>query len=97
MDLQKINHVDMLAKAILSLETEEECMKLLEDLLTLTEIKALAQRIVVAKMLREKKSYNEIVAQTGASSTTVSRVNRCFVYGDGGYATVLERMEENQK
>lgn len=97
MDLSKVDHVDMLAKAILAIETEEECMKLLDDLLTVNEIKALAQRIVVAKLLREKKSYNEIVSETGASSTTVSRVNRCLLYGDGGYETVLKRIEDFDK
>lgn len=97
MDLSKLDHVDMLAKAILSLENEDECLRLLEDLLTVTEIKALAQRIVVAKLLREKKSYNEIVSKTGASSATVSRVNRCLVYGDGGYETVLKRIGEDNE
>jgi len=97
MDISKVDHVDMLAKAILALENEEECLKLLDDLLTVSEIKALAQRIVVAKLLRERKSYNEIVSKTGASSTTVSRVNRCLVYGDGGYETVLARMGDDNK
>jgi len=95
MDLSKVDHIDMLAKAFLALENEEECLRLLDDLLTVTEIKALAQRIVVAKLLRERKSYNEIVSKTGASSTTVSRVNRCLVYGDGGYETVLARIGDD--
>lgn len=92
MDLSKVGHADMLVKALLALENENECSRFLEDVLTMNEIRSLAQRIVVAKMLREKKSYNEIVQITGASSTTISRVNKCLLYGDGGYETVLSRI-----
>ena len=96
MDLSKVDHVELLMKAILALENEDECLKFLDDLLTVAEVKALAQRITVAKLLREKKSYNEIVSRTGASSTTVSRVNRCLLYGDGGYETVLKRIGDGE-
>lgn len=86
--------VDFLFDAILHLETVDECYDFFEDLCTVTEIKALSQRIVVAKMLREGKVYSDIVAETGASTATISRVNRSLQYGCNGYDTVFKRMEE---
>ena len=83
----------MLYKAIVSIENEEECEAILEDLCTVTEIQAMAQRLEVAKMLRESKPYTEIVDTTRASSTTVSRVSRCLNYGTGGYHMILNRIE----
>ena len=84
----------MLYKAIVSIENEEECEAILEDLCTVTEIQAMAQRLEVAKMLRESKPYTEIVDTTSASSTTVSRVSRCLNYGNGGYHMILNRIED---
>ncbi len=86
-------HTAVLVHALLQLQTEEECRLLLEDLMTAKEIEDMAQRLQVAQLLLEKENYNNISAKTGASSTTISRVNRCVVYGNGGYKTVLERMD----
>ena len=88
---EKIQH---LYQAILNLESEEACAAFFEDLCTVTEIKSISQRIVVAKMLRDKKVYNEIVSETGASTATISRVNRSLQYGCNGYEVVFKRMEK---
>lgn len=82
----------LLVKAVLALETEEECRAFLEDLMTGKEIQDCSQRILVAKMLRDKQIYSAISASTGASTATISRVNRCYAYGAGGYRTVLDRV-----
>ncbi len=87
-------HTDSLFDAILLLKNREECYNFFEDLCTIAELKALAQRLQVAKMLREKRTYTEICEQTGASTATISRVNRCLVYGADGYNTVLDRLQE---
>lgn len=83
---------ELLVKAILSLETEEECRAFLEDLMTGKEIQDCSQRLLVASLLREKQVYTAIAAATGASTATISRVNRCFTYGAGGYRSVLEKI-----
>ena len=93
-DKIKDKNVDFLFEAILNLQTMEECYAFFDDLCTVQEIKAISQRIVVAKMLRDKKVYSDIVAQTGASTATISRVNRSLAFGAGGYAKIFERMEE---
>ena len=72
------------------LETPEECRAFLEDLMTGKEIQDCSQRILVARMLQEKQVYNAISAATGASTATISRVNRCCAYGTGGYRLVLD-------
>ena len=84
---------DALFDAILSLETREECYDFFEDLCTVTELKALSQRIVVAKMLSDKQVYSEIVSKTGASTATISRVNRSLNYGCDGYEKIFERID----
>lgn len=86
---------DILYKALLTLETEEECRQFLDDLCTVSELKALEQRIEVATLLDKGLIYSEILELTGASSATISRVNRCLQYGAGGYRTVLPRLKEN--
>lgn len=96
MDISKIVDADMLADAFLSLETREECMAFFEDVFTIAELRAVAQRLEVASLLRDGKNYNEIVSETGASSATVSRVSRCLTYGPGGYNTVFERIENKE-
>lgn len=83
-------------EAILSLETKEECRAFFEDICTIKEIRELSQRLEVAKLLRDKKSYIEVSAKTGASTATISRVNRCLTYGSGGYVKVLERISEGK-
>ncbi len=90
----KDDNVDFLFEAILNLQTLEECYDFFEDLCTVPELKALSQRIVVAKMLRDKKVYSDIVAATGASTATISRVNRSLQYGCNGYEEIFKRMEK---
>ena len=83
---------DKLFEAILTLQSVDECYAFFEDICTVNEIKALAQRLEVAKMLEEKKTYQEIQQYTHASTATISRVNRCLSYGSDGYKLILERM-----
>lgn len=83
---------DKLFEAILSLNTIEECYAFFEDICTVNEMKALAQRLEVAKMLEEKRTYQEIQQETHASTATISRVNRCLSYGSDGYKLILERV-----
>ncbi len=93
-DKIKDKNVDFLFEAILNLQTMEECYAFFDDLCTVQEIKAISQRIVVAKMLRDKKVYSDIVSETGASTATISRVNRSLQYGSNGYEEIFKRMEE---
>ncbi|EDS78069.1 YerC/YecD family TrpR-related protein [Clostridium massiliodielmoense] len=85
--------MDYLCKAILSLENKEECYRFFEDIFTINELKSIEQRLQVAKMLKQKKTYTEIAKETGASTATISRVNRCLNYGSDGYNVVLERIK----
>lgn len=87
---------DKLFDAILLLNNVEECYRFFEDICTIAEIKALAQRLEVAKLLREKKTYNEISEATGASTATISRVNRCLNYGADGYNMILDRLDKQK-
>lgn len=89
--LQEAN-TDFLFDAILTLKDREECYRFFEDLCTVQEIKALSQRIEVARMLCDKKVYNDIVAKTGASTATISRVKRSLEYGCDSYTMVFARM-----
>ena len=84
--------VDFLFDAILSLKNKEECYVFFEDVCTINEILSLSQRFEVAKMLRDKKTYLEIAEKTGASTATISRVNRSLNYGSDGYDMVFERL-----
>ena len=86
----------MLIDAILSLKNEEEVALFLEDLMTRKEISDAAQRMLVAKLLSEKVVYSKIAEETGASTATISRVNRSYQYGTGAYRTVLERIEDKK-
>jgi len=88
--------VDRLFEAILLLENIDECYRFFEDIGTISEIKALAQRLEVAMMLDQKKTYTEISQKTGASTATISRVNRCLNYGADGYKMILERLEKKR-
>lgn len=81
-------------KAVLSLKTEQECRSFFEDVCTIKEFQDLAQRLQVAFLLEEGKNYQEISKMTSVSSATISRVNRCLVYGDGGYRTVIGRLRK---
>ena len=89
----KNEDMDLLVNAILTLDNEEECYNFFEDLCTVPEIKAMAQRLVVAKMLNEKCVYSSIVEKTGASTATISRVNRALIYGCDGYKLAFDRIE----
>ncbi|MDD7193605.1 MAG: YerC/YecD family TrpR-related protein [Oscillospiraceae bacterium] len=93
-DKLKDKNVDFLFEAILKLQTLDECYDFFEDLCTVSEIKAISQRIVVAKMLRDKKVYSDIVAETGASTATISRVNRSLQYGCNGYEEIFKRLDK---
>ena len=86
--------VDELFKAITKLETVEECYKFFEDACTINEILGMAQRLKAAKLLLGGANYNDISAATGMSSATISRVNKCIEYGNGGYKIVLDRLQE---
>ena len=77
--------------AVLSLKTEEECRAFFDDVCTIKELQDLSQRLEVAFLLDSGKNYQEISRATSVSSATISRVNRCLVYGDGGYRTVIAR------
>jgi len=91
----KNERTDLLAQAFLSLETEEDCYRLFEDLFTIREVQDLSSRMEIAQMLRSRETYNVIVDKTGASSATIGRVNRALNYGAGGYSLVLDKI--NQK
>ena len=84
-------------EAILSLKDLDECMRFFDDLCTVTELMAMEQRYQVASCLDKGMIYNDILAETGASSATISRVNRSLQYGRGGYAIVFDRMKEQEK
>lgn len=90
----KSEPVDKLFDAILTLQSREECYAFFEDLCTVNELLSLSQRFEVATMLREKKTYLEIADKTGASTATISRVNRSLTYGNDGYELVFERMKK---
>ena len=96
-DKLKDKAMDDLFEAVLSLETREECYAFFDDLCTVIELKTLSQRLQVAKMLSEHHVYNDIVGKTGASTATISRVNRALNYGSDGYKTVLDRMKEKNR
>ena len=96
--MKKVIHkeyVDLLCKAILSLETEEEVNSFLTDVCSHAELKAISQRIAVAKMLSEGRVYNKIIAETGASTATISRVNKSLEHGANGYRLVLDRIKND--
>ncbi|EJL46508.1 hypothetical protein BAG01nite_39310 [Brevibacillus agri] len=94
MQLEKLKGkgIEQLFEAILSLETMEECYQFFDDLCTVNEMQSLAQRLEVARMLRKGFTYNQIEAETGASTATISRVKRCLNYGNDGYQMALERI-----
>ena len=88
---------DRLFQGILLLENQEECYQFFEDICTVSELKSLAQRLEVARMLQTGHTYDDIVARTGASTATISRVKRCLHYGADGYKTILERLENKEE
>ena len=86
-------NIDFLFQAILSLKTTEDCYRFFDDLCTVPELKAMSQRLAVAHMLSQKQVYSDIVAETGASTATISRVNRSLNYGSDGYDLVFSRLD----
>lgn len=86
--------IEKMFDAILTLKTKEECYLFFEDLCTINELLSLSQRYEVAEMLTEKKTYLEIAEKTGASTATISRVNRSLTYGNDGYALVFDRLND---
>lgn len=93
----KTETVDSLFDAVLTLKTRDECYLFFEDLCTVNELLSLSQRFEVADMLKEHKTYLEIAEKTGASTATISRVNRSLNYGNSGYDMVFKRLEDNSK
>ncbi|RKD23683.1 Trp operon repressor family [Caminicella sporogenes DSM 14501] len=89
--------LDELFEAILLLRNREECYRFFEDICTIKELQSISQRLQVAKLLRENKTYHEIEDITGASTATISRVNRCIHYGADGYNIILDRLEKIKK
>ncbi len=94
MDRLKSKATDELFSAILKLKTPEECYNFFEDVCTVKEIQAISQRFEVAKMLTEGKLYSDIVKETGASTATISRVNRSLTYGNDGYRLIFNRLKK---
>lgn len=90
----KSESMNFLCDAILTLQDRDECYRFFEDIFTINEIKTIEQRLQVAKMLKDKKTYTDIASITGASTATISRVNRCINYGADGYNIVLDRLNK---
>ena len=87
--------MDFLCHSLLQLQTVEEVYQFLEDLCTVGELKAMSQRLAVARMLSEKRVYSDIVAATGASTATISRVNRSLIYGCDAYDMIFKRLKDS--
>ena len=93
----KDEDMDILFRGILKLKTVDECYDFFEDLCTISELRAMVQRFQVARMLDEGQIYSDIVQETGASTATISRVNKCLVYGSDGYRRMLDRLKEHDE
>ncbi len=93
----KDEKLDFLFNAILTLETVEDCYCFFEDLCTVSELQEMSRRMQAARMLRSNAVYADIAAQTGLSTATISRVNRCLKYGNDGYNKVLDTLEANHR
>ena len=94
MQKETSDQTSLLFDAVLTLETKEECRAFFQDLCTVAELRAMAQRLEVAQLLDQGLIYNDILQRTGASSATISRVNRALQYGADGYKTVLPRLDK---
>ena len=93
----KRDDIDELFDAVLTLKDRDDCYRFFEDICTINESHAIAQRLQVAKLLSQKKTYSEIEEITKASTATISRINKCLVYGADGYQRVLERLDSQKK
>ena len=89
----KNEQIDDLVRAMIELDDTEEAYRFFEDIFTIHELQAVAQRLAVARLLRRKVTYQEIADKTGASTATISRVNRCLAYGAGGYQRMLDKLD----
>lgn len=89
--------IEDLVQAMISLDSREDMYHFFEDVLTIHELQAIAQRLAVARLLKKKVTYQEIAEKTGASTATISRVNRCLSYGAGGYQLVLDKLDNPNK
>ncbi|MBO4407336.1 MAG: hypothetical protein J5849_06505 [Clostridia bacterium] len=96
MEALKSERMDQLMKAVVSISSVEEAYAFMEDLCSVAELKAMEQRFTVARLLKSKMPYNLIINATGASTTTISRVNRSLLYGNGSYDRIFERLEEKE-
>jgi len=96
MNLHENEGYHLLIKALVSIDNEQDMSALLEDLMTMKEVLDISQRMQVAKLLSKSTVYNKIVEETGASTTTISRVNRSYLYGAGGYKKVLDTILEDE-
>ena len=96
-DKLKEENIENLFEAILTLQTVDDCYAFFQDLCTVTELRAMSQRFHVAYLLEKDVIYNEIAAQTGASTATISRVNKCLMYGEDGYRAAIARLDQKQK
>ncbi|CEH28121.1 TrpR family protein YerC/YecD [Aneurinibacillus migulanus] len=97
LDKIKGKELEQLFEVILSLDSMEDCYLFFDDLCTVNEMKSMAQRLEVARMLRDKQTYSQIEEETGASTATISRVKRCLNYGNGGYMAALDRLGDKKK
>jgi len=96
-NIREDDNIKFLIEAILELRSLDEGYDFFEDLCTMTELKSMSQRLVVAKMLRDKRVYSEIVKDTGASTATISRVNRSLIYGCNGYEEIFNRLAKKSE
>lgn len=96
-DIWKNELTDNLCDAFLTLDNRDEIYMFLEDIATISEVKSLSQRLEVARLLGESKTYPQIAKETGASTATISRVKKCLDYGAGGYGIVMQRMKEEDE
>ena len=94
--IKKIDNelLDKLYEAVIAIDNKEDCKNFFLDLCTINELKAMSQRLQVAKMLKDDVVYQKIADETGASTATISRVSRCLNYGNNGYSLVLEKLEK---
>ena len=90
-------NIEFLMRGILTLRTPEECLSFFEDICTVSELTEMSRRLLAAKMLAGNRVYTDIAAETGLSTATISRVNRCLKYGDDGYLTVLNRLKQAEQ
>lgn len=93
----KDENIDFLFDGILSLENIDECYDFFEDICTVSELQEMSRRLLAAKMLKDNRIYTDIAAETGLSTATISRVNRCLKYGNEGYIRVLDRLEAKRR